>query len=177
MSVDEDGEYQPKPYSLRGFNTTFADRPKRTTRKVLDYKEEPILVESDEDSVKTEEATEGVVERVPVARLGTTSLWSERSDSVWSDSASDSTVRSKCWSPATVERRTGVLFDGVQEVRSQLQQLRMAKKEEIGVGELIKIMMEMNNKQEEQRQKRHEREKEEREKREQRMAEESRVRM
>ena len=156
MSVDKDGEYQPKPHCRKRLNTTLADRPKRTTRKVLDYKEEPVLVESDEDPEKTEDATEGVVERVPVARLGTTSLWSGPSDSVWSDSASDRTVTSESWSPATVERRIGILFDGVQEVKSQLQQLRMAKKEEMGVGELIKIMMEMNNKQEEQRQKRDE---------------------
>ena len=75
MSVDKDGEYQPKRHSQKRFNTTLADRPKRMTRKVLDYKEEPVLVESDEDSEKTEDATEGIVERVPVVRLGTTSLW------------------------------------------------------------------------------------------------------
>ena len=57
------------------------------------------------------------------------------------------------------------MFEGVREVQSQLQQLRMAKQAEMGVGDLLKLMMEMNNKQEEDRQKR-----------DARLAEEARVR-
>ena len=76
------------------------------------------MVVSDEGAETTEGTTEGAVERVPVSGRGTKGLWALQSESVWSDIASDSTVKSECWSPRTVERRTGVLFEGVREVQS-----------------------------------------------------------
>ena len=166
MSEDKDRDYQPKPHSFKRFQTTVADRPKRVTRKALDYKESPIVVESDEGEETTEGTSEGAVERVLVNRRGTKGLWDEPSERDCNDTASDLTVKSDCWSPQTVEHRTGVLFEGLQEVKSQLRQRRMAEREELGVNDLIKLMMEMNSKQEV-----------EREKRDKRLAEESRVRM
>ena len=97
MSRGEDQDYQPEPHRLRGFQTAAAERPRRATRKTLDYKEQPVVVVSDEEAETTEGTTEGAVERVPVSGRGTKGLWALQSESVWSDIASDSTVKSECW--------------------------------------------------------------------------------
>ena len=90
--------------------------------------------------------------------------------------------------PKTVERRTGILFDGVDQLKTQLRQRKMAKKEEMSVQGLLQIMLEMNNKQEQERQtrelklaeearEREVRDREEMLQRERRMEEDSRIRM
>ena len=178
MSEGSDRDQKPTTYR-RDFTISGLERPKRITRREVDYRNS-----GEGGSGANHQQTEGEVLR-EVFQQGTVRRVRESSvESVWGGSASDTTETGDCWSPRTVERRTGILFEGVNQLRSQIQQIQMAKKEEMNMQELLKIMLEMNNRQEQDRQKREEdlrarelREKDERLQRERRMEEESRIRM
>ena len=71
------------------------------------------MIESEEEQETPESNSEGAV---PVSRRGTGSLRIEQVQREWSDTSSDVTVKSECWLPQTVERRTDILFQGIQEV-------------------------------------------------------------
>ena len=160
MSKGSDQDYKPilQGKKLKGQTV---DRPRRTTRKEVDYKESLTVLESDDD---TDSTSQGVVkgelastwaagsrirpsDRGREARAHSTeSIWvgSERSDSI------------HCWSLGTFERRTNTLLEGVEEVRSQLNQIKMAKKEELSMADLMKMMIEMSSREKEEARKREE---------------------
>ena len=146
-----------------------AGRTRRLTRREIDYSNSGegssgTSQQQAQGAVKTEPAKQGILRSIRESSL----------ESVWGDSASDITNTSDLWSPHTVERRTGILFEGVNQLREQLQ---MAKQEEMSMQGLLKLMFDMNNKQEQDRQRRDEELKEERIERERRMEEDSRIRM
>ena len=164
MSEGSDEDYKPTLHGtkLKGYGT---ERPKRLTRREVNYRELTagrVKAEKGEGHNRRQGVAEGVTlredsierQREPRAR-STESVWggSERSDSI------------DCWSPGTFERRTDTLLEGVEEVRSQLTQLKMSKKEEMGMADLMKLMIEMNGKDKEDA-KRREEEREERDNRE-----------
>ena len=183
MSKGSDRDQKPAIHG-RDLTTDWFERPKRTTRREVDYRNSG---EGGSNGSQRQD-TEGVVPREVFRQGALREVRDSSIDSVWGGSTSDSTDTVECWSPRTVERRTGILFDGVNQLRSQLKQIQMAKKEEMSVQDLLKMMLEMNNRQEEERQKREvrlaeetrareAREKDERLQRERRMEEDSRIRM
>ena len=162
MSEDRDRDYKPKQHSYRHLQQTSTDRPRRATRKELDYKESPILVESDEET--KESTAEGAVES-GVDTRGTTSLRGRNLERTWSEVSSEISVKTECWSPGRVERRTEGLIQGIQDLKFQFGQERMAKQDEASMGLILKLMLEMNAKQDADRIER-----------EHRLAEEARIR-
>ena len=153
------------------------ERPRRLTRKQVDYSN------SGEGSSRQEIEGEVVV-KAEWKRLRECST-----EALWGDSASDITEReNSCESPSTVGRRTDILIEGVDQLKSQLKQIKMSKREEVSMTELMKMMIDLNAKRDEEVRERDRREKEERvvrekiEKeeqiaRERRMEEETRLRM
>ena len=84
---------------------------------------------------------QGVVGRELLRKNNSRELGGSSTESVWGGSTTES------WSPQTLSRRADTLADGLQEVREQL---TMAKKEELSMGDLMKLMMEMNNREKEE---------------------------
>ena len=174
--MSEGSEREQKPTTHKREPTTSGiERPKRHTRRDVDYSNS-----GEGGSATSQQKAEGAVLR-EVFQQGTLRSIRECSvESLWGGSVSDTTETSDCWSPKTVERRTGILFQGVNQLREQLQ---MAKQEEMSMQGLLKMMLDMNSKQEQDRQRRDDelrerdlREKEERQKREVRVQEEFRIR-
>ena len=164
------------------------ERPKRATRKEVNYRESARVVNVDEEQETVNTTEQGAAKR----SLSRDNSWGDSrgrsTESVWGGSTLEGTETSEFWSPRKVERRTEVLLEGVEQLKTQIQQIKMAKKEDMSVGELLKMMIEMNNRQEEERQKREariveeirvreEKERDERVQRERRMEEESRIRL
>ena len=175
--MSEGSDQEDKPI-IHGTNltTNCLERPRRATRREVDYRN------SGEGGSRQESEGEAF-NRGAFRRIRQCST-----ETLWGGSASDTTETGDCWSPKTVERRTGILFDGVDQLKTQLRQLKMAKKEEMSVQGLLQIMLEMNNKQEQERQtrelklaeearEREVRDREEMLQRERRMEEDSRIRM
>ena len=175
MSEDKDGEF--KPLNFKGkLSKPALHRPRRATRKALTYTESPAKAGS-EEKIAGDGTMERGAERWLVRReIGEREARGQSIESIWGGSASDSTDTLECWSPRTVERRTGVLLEGVKQLKTQIQQIQMAKKEEMSMGDLLKMMMEINSKQDAERDKREERMAEESRHRIEKMAEDARIR-
>ena len=170
MSEEKDRDYKPKlSVNRRVQQTTTTTRPRRTTRKELNYEDQAIKIDSDEESTTT--TGESAVGRRD------TDLLEVESERVWSDTDSDITVKTeKCWSPQTCHKRTGALVEGIEELKTQLTHTRMAKQDEMSVNKILRLMMEMNTKQEAEREEREQRMAEEAKIREQTMAEDAKIR-
>ena len=122
------------------------DRPKRNCRKQVDYTEPVITLDEEADQPSTSET-----QLVHRERYSGES-WELRAfstESIWGSSD-----RSECWSPETVRARTKVLTEGIEEVKHQLVNIRMAKKEELSITELTKLMLDMSNRDKEEARKR-----------------------
>ena len=127
MSEGRDADYKPKLLSRKRVQTLASDRPRRATRKVTNYEEEAIFVDSDNES--TNSAVEGAVGSLSARVEGV------NSERFWSETLSDLTVKSEWyWSPHTVNTRTDHLIEGIKELKSQLQLTRMAQPSEKGGG-------------------------------------------
>ena len=146
MSEGSDAEQKPT-ISRREVATTVVDRPKRQTRKEVDYSHS-----GEGSSATSQHQPQGVMHRelCPQSRLR--SIRECSTENLWG--SSDSSEVLNCWSPRTVEHRAGVAIEAIREVQTQLQQLRMAQKEEVSVAELMKMMLEMNNRDKEEARKR-----------------------
>ena len=145
MSEGSDQEEKP---TIHGVNlaTNGSERPRRATRREVDYRNSGEGGPSDAQSLEGQEE-KGVVGRDTVRQTNARELRGSSTESVWGDSSKGS------WSPQTVQRRTNTLAEGLQEVQ---QQLDMAKKEESSVAELMKMMLEMSNRDKEEARKREE---------------------
>ena len=139
MSEGSDREQKPVTHK-RETTASGADRPKRLTRRDVDYSNS-----GEGGSVPGQQQLQGVVYREVSQQSSLRGIRESSTESIWGGSASDNTNISECWSPRTVERRTGILFEGVREVQLQIQQLRMSKKEEMSVTDLMKMMLEMSS--------------------------------
>ena len=144
----EDKEYKP---TLTGRKITqlAVDRPRRNTRKQVDYKESTVIL--DEAGSHTGSSELQLADRTPIRERSGESIREIRhssSESIWG--SSERSVSFDCWSPGTVETRTKALVEGVEEVKLQLSQIRMAKKEELSVADLMKMMIDVNNRDKEE---------------------------
>ena len=125
------------------------NRPKRNTRRPIDYTESVIILEEESDQTGTSETQ--LADRTPVReryREGAREVRAFSTDSVWG--SSDRSRSSDCWSPDTVQAKTKVLTEGIEEVKLQLGNIKMAKKEELSMGDLMKMMLEMSNRDKEE---------------------------
>ena len=143
MSKGSDQDYKPAQQG-RKLKEYAADRPRRATRKEVDYKEVQIVLESDEE---TEPTTQGVVRRGVVRRIAEREIRDCSLESVWGGS------RTESWSPQTAQRKTNKVVEGLREVQ---QQLTMAEKEEVSMTDLLAMMLEMGRKDKEEARKREE---------------------
>ena len=148
MSDGRDMDYKPLNFKGKLVQPTL-DRPRRTTRKALAYSESPVKVGLDEEETYGSTTDQGADNRVVGKGASAWELRNKSVESVWGGSSSEGTSLG-CWSPQTFDRRTAGLIEGIDEVKSHIHRITMAKKEELGVGELIKIMMEMNSKEKEE---------------------------
>ena len=146
MSEGSGGEQKPT-ISKREVATSVVDRPKRQTRKEVDYSHS-----GEGSSATSQHQPQGVVHRELCPQSGLRSIRECSTESLWG--SSDTSEALDCWSPRTVEHRAGVAIEAVREVQSQLQQLKMAQKEEVSVTELMKMMLELNNRDKEEARKR-----------------------
>ena len=87
MSEGKDSDYKPKTAGHRRVQQITTVRPRRNTRKDISYKDQPIQIDSEEES--TCSTIEGVVGRREGAGV------QGESDRGWSDTASDITVKSE----------------------------------------------------------------------------------
>ena len=141
---EESGDRQRN--TLTGGDPT--DRPNRSTRKLVDYRNS-----GEGGSDNTEQGVAGGVTLREIRQER--EIRGISTESVWGGSHTES------WSPQTAQRKTDTVVEGLREV----QQLKMAKQEEVGMADLLKTIMEMNNTQAI-----------ERERREAKLAEEARIR-
>ena len=126
----------------------------------------PVKPEPDEEEHQGNITEKGADRRAVGRQASVRELRENSAESAWGGSSSEVTAVSECWSPDTVERRSEILSKGIEEFKTQLSQSRMAKESDVGMGDLLKMMMQINSKQNE-----------EREKREVRLAEEAKLRM
>ena len=147
MWMSEESEQKFKP-TLQGSEprSDTADRPKRVTRREVDYRNSGEGGPSEEQGQR-QHATQGVVGREILRQGSSRELRGSSTESVWGGSIEGS------WSPQTISRRTETIIEGLQEVREQL---TMAKKEDISMRELMKMMLEINNRDKEEARKREE---------------------
>ena len=150
MSEGSDKDYKPilqgkklKPYT--------ADRPRRATRKEVDYKESAIVLESDEETWTT---TQGVVKgelvstwaRRSICRLADreeSDLGSEGTRQYGSEPEGTTTDRqgqSEFWSLRTLQSKTTGLFQSIQEVQ---QQIAMASEHNKGGSNSMEAIMQL----------------------------------
>ena len=140
MSRSGDEDYRPQKYSIRKQTGLVETRPTRRARTVKSYKEEIHILTSDEGSSSTE--TEGDASE----RLGGLGL-----DRLESDRSSELSLNKEWWSPGTVQTRTDSLIQGIQHLKFQFGQERMAKKEEASMTEVFQQMLQMQLQSEEKR--------------------------
>ena len=126
--------------TLIGRDST-ATRPKRITRKDVDYRNSG---EGGQADLQQQEV-EGVVKREYIKQGPLRKLRESSTESVWGGSSAES------WSPKTLHSRTNTLVEGLREVREQID---MAKKEEVSMTDLMAMMMEMNRNDKEEARKR-----------------------
>ena len=152
MSEGTDEDYKPtlQGTKLKGQGI---ERPKRLTRREVNYRE------SGADRAEAEQgeghnSRQGVAEGVTLreSRVDSGREFRARSnESVWGGSERSDSI--DCWSPGTFERRTNTILEGLQEVS---QQINMAKREEMSMADLMKMMIEMSSKDKEEARKREE---------------------
>ena len=144
MSRESDREYKPTTQQLRAITAGKINRPVRPRRKPVQYNDLVDITESDGevDLQGSEGAVNSSPDRVPRSTQG---LRASSVESLWGSSDRSGSDLLESWSPGTFERRTNTLIEGVEQVRTQLRQFKMAKKEDLGMTELLKAMMEMNN--------------------------------
>ena len=146
MSEGSGGEQKPT-VSKREVATSVVDRPKRQTRKEVDYSHS-----GEGSSATNQHQPQGAVHRELYLQSGLRNIRECSTESLWG--SSDTSEALDCWSPRTVERRAGVAIEAVREVQTQLQHLKMAQKEEVSVTELMKMMLELNSRDKEEARKR-----------------------
>ena len=140
MSMRGDEDYKPKKYSIKKEQRPLETRSKRVTRSTKSYKEETLILTSEDESDNTKiegESIEGL-EDLDRYRL-------ER------ETSSEVSVKSELWSLGTVEKRTDSLIQGIQQLKEQFGQERMAKREETSMAGVFQKMMEMQLQSEEKR--------------------------
>ena len=139
----EDKDYKPNlpEYKLK---QPAASRTKRNTRRTIDYRDAVVILEEESDQTGTSETQ--LTEKSQLReryREGTREGRHLSTDSVWG--SSERSLSSDCWSPNTVQERTKALTEGIEEVKLQLRNIDMAKKEELSMGDMMKMILEMNN--------------------------------
>ena len=121
----------------RETDTGTVDRPRRQTRKEIDYSRS-----GEGSATNSQPQLQGEVGGVTITELRQAREVRDISiESIWGDSHTES------WSPQTVARRTDTLVEGLREVK---QQLTMAKKEEVSMTDLMAMMLEMGRKDKEE---------------------------
>ena len=92
------------------------ERPKRATRKEVNYRESARVVNVDEEQETVNTTEQGAAKR----SLSRDNSWGDSrgrsTESVWGGSTSEGTETSEFWSPRKVERRTEVLLEGVEQL-------------------------------------------------------------
>ena len=150
MSEGSDQEYKPILHGER-LQVYKVDRPRRLTRKEVDYKEQVIVLESDEE---TERTSKGVLEgnrvenwaarsRLTLAQREGSELGSDSTVQYCSKTESvltDTLTKSAFWSPRTLQARTSGLIRTIQEVQHQV---TMATEQSKGSATSIEAMMQL----------------------------------
>ena len=139
MSEGSDREQKPVIHR-RETTTSGVDRPKRQTRREVDYSNS-----GEGGSATGQHQLQGVVHREVCPQNNLRDIRECSTESLWGSSVTDNTDVPECWSPRTVEKRAEVAIEAVKEVQSHIHQLRMAQKEEMSVTDLMKMMLEMSN--------------------------------
>ena len=148
----EDRDYKPT-LPVQKLRQSAANRPKRNTRRPIDYTESVIILEEESDQTGTSEIQ--LADRTPVReryREGAREVRAFSTDSIWG--SSDRSLSSDCWSPGTLQSKTKALTEGIEVVKFQLGNIKIAKKEELSVTDLMKMMLEMSNRDKEEARKR-----------------------
>ena len=109
------------------------ERPKRTTRRQVDYRNSG----EGGSNENQRQDTQGVVRREVFRQGAEREIRDSSIESVWGGSHTES------WSPQTVQRKTDTVVEDLREIQ---QQLTMAKKEEVSMTDLMAMMMEMGRK-------------------------------
>ena len=150
MSRGLDSDYKPT-LPIQKPKQPATDRPKRNSRKQVNYTEPVITLDEEADQPGTSKAQ--LVNTTPGERY---SKGAREVRALLTESVCGSSDRSECWSPDTVQARTKVLSDGIEELKLQLGNIRMVKKEELSVTDLMAMMLEMSRKDKEDARKREE---------------------
>ena len=154
MSEGSDRVEKPTTHK-REATVSVTERPKRLTRREVDYSNS-----GEGSSAPNQQPGQGVVKREFVSQSYQRSVRECSVESLWG--GSDTLETLECWSPRTVQHRTGVVIEAAREVQTQLQQLKMAQKEELSVADLMKMMIEISTREKEEARAREVREKDER---------------
>ena len=141
MSEGSDEDYKPTLQGIKPKGQGI-DRPKRATRREVDYRDSGVR-RADVVQGQGGNSEQGVAEGFTLRETRLESVRELRgssTESVWGGSTGEN------WSPQTITRRTSAIIEGLQEVR---QQITMAKKEEMSMVDLMKLMVEMSSKEKE----------------------------
>ena len=138
MSEGSDFDYKPTTQELRARTAAKRNRPVRSTRPKKEYKEEIVLTDSEEESVR--KPVQRAVRGIHIDRTDR-----HRRERILSETPSVQSSRSgQCWSPGTIQQSTDKVISSIEELRPQLSEARMAQPTSDSMAELLKIMMEMN---------------------------------
>ena len=121
-------------------------RPVRSTRRLVDYRN------SGEGGANYTE--QGVVKKEWLDRASTREARDCSVESLWGSTGSEATETGSWWTPRTFQRRTDYLLEGVDQLRIHLDQIKMSKKEEASMADLMSIMLEMSKQDKEESRKR-----------------------
>ena len=158
MSKRGDRDYRPKQ-ATKGQIPPAKMRPVRVTRQERDYREDHVVLSSEEETTQT--ATEGVV-------------YGDSSDL---NTLNQSLVihppllllRVNPFGPNTVSQKTSNVFKGLAEIQTQLINARMNSHSETSFADIMRQMLDMQNSSEERAREREDREKRDRDDREERL--------
>ena len=146
MSEGSGGEQKPTGHK-REAGTGTVDRPKRQTRKDVDYSHS-----GEGSAANSHPQPQGAVYREVYTQSGLSNIRESSVESCWG--SSDTSEALDYWSPRTVERRAGIAIEAAKEVQTHLHQLQMAQKEEVSMSQLMKMMLEINTRDKQEAQKR-----------------------